>query len=768
MASAIEQIYDKLMEVFGGTNPNQVFTMLMPGTTLDAKTFAFDPEQPKPDIVKEAESKLVDQMFDIAKVTGSSNGQRVSSQYIQALSVLVPTFNPMMAKMKSKMRDFISGPVPDETTLNGRQYSGTREGYYFELFDGWVQALQEWETKKIDKKKEFATQVTANQLTQQEAMQGFHDWYAEVAQGELAKVDATFGKMVTAFAPADMNAILGALESGPGGEFHEASNIVRDNRYESENGGFYYPVDLSPDDWFLALKSDLNPVDLLKDPDFIKKSIAARSQALQASIAQVQALMSTMSTDDDIRAAADTFDTNQKSYLAAQNGLLTTYTDNAKTAVDAYLDYSAANTAEEKENVKKHAVTAVAEGQKALIAAQSNLQSSLEAVASAGAKLAGAKSGKFEGLDALKKRLESQLDDIQNMGDELVASITHNPPPIQPAYDISADIKKDIQNAVKAAAVAAKSPNAAHDTVVEAFNTSPTTTNPAATIDTATDSAITALKVDVASIDTAKTAQQTLAEITQAVNRILRVPSSSKSVADDRFMDLQFSFHSNEMDKGHSEDTHFSQMSWSVDLFFGSASGSSSSSSSVTKDNALEKDTEIKIGLKAAKVDVRRGWFDPGVFKLSNNASRLSKTLVSSGSLPSTAGIWSDTTKHNNAILPCFPVAFVVAKDVTISFKATESSLDGLHSVMDSASAVGGGFLCFSASSSSSSHGDHSSLHTKSQDTVITITMPGPQILGWFLEFTPKDKSEELTSTTRNANYLTILDYVDQLANSNH
>ncbi|MEY4927381.1 MAG: hypothetical protein RI894_1817, partial [Bacteroidota bacterium] len=46
--NAIEQIYDQLMQVFGGTNSNQMFSMLMPGTSLNPQTYAYDTTQTKP------------------------------------------------------------------------------------------------------------------------------------------------------------------------------------------------------------------------------------------------------------------------------------------------------------------------------------------------------------------------------------------------------------------------------------------------------------------------------------------------------------------------------------------------------------------------------------------------------------------------------------------------------------------------------------------------------------------------------------------------
>ncbi|MCE1187858.1 MAG: hypothetical protein LWX56_01855 [Ignavibacteria bacterium] len=677
MPNAIEQIYDQLVQVFGGTNSNQIFTMLMPGTTLDAKNYAFDTTRMKPATVQDAESKLVDQMFDIAKVTGSSNGMKVSSQYQQALSVLVPQFNPIMPVLKKTLRDFLNGPV-NAVGDDGQPIKGTLQEYYFKLYDAWIVAKLAWEKKILDKKAELAKNPeTENEL--------FLEWYEQTAEGELANVDEKMAKVLGVFAPSDMDAILGALASGPGGEIEEAMQTVNDIRLASPNGGYIYPVELLPDDWFLDLASDIDPVNLLKDPAFIATSIQVKRQALMASIGQIQAMINQMPLQGEIKKATDNLQAVQKTYVDAQNNLVSTYTDNTVTAINMYLSkYSGGlagpgNLVELNQNVtdvakakgdnadttaKKRGGTALtaddikalADGQKKLIDAQSALLTSAQKVADAGLNLASTEASYFGDLPYILTRLQSQLAEMQTMQDQLSSSIVAK-------------------------------------------------TNGISTI------------IEPAS--------------GKGVNSV------AKSETSQRFMELQFSFSAEDMSTNSSSDASFSQTSWGVDLFFGSASGSSSSSSAMSSKDAFDSSKEIKIGLKAAKVDIQRGWFDPGVFKLTGTMGKMAGASISLGNLIDEP----DLAKHNSALLPGYPVVFLVVKDVTIAFQASSSHLSTFQSVIDSRSACGGGFLCFSASSSSSSHQDTSSISSKSDGTVININMPGPQILGWFLEMTPKDNS---------------------------
>jgi hypothetical protein len=859
MPNAIQQIYDQLVQVLGGTNPDQIFCMTMPGTTLDAKDYAYDTSAMKPAIVQEAESKLTDQMFDITQVTASSNGERVSSQYLQALSVLVPDFNPMMPVLKKTLRDYLNTPMPDSTIVDGKPFVGSLQDYYFLLYDNYVNVKLDWEKQIVAKK----TELAANPDTENEL---YLEWYEQIAEAELAKVDEALAKVLVVFSPSDMDAILGALAAGPGGEIEEAANSVNDIQLASPEGGFFYPVDLTPDDWFLDLASDLNPANLLQDPQFIGQTISAKRQALTASISQVQSMLNNMPTKGEIKTAADNLQVAQKAYTDAQNNLLDNYADNTATAIDMYLaatsggalpdpdtgvntlnkDAIKVSQAKNENPVATGATTKngapisaadvqkLVDGQKKLIAAQSTLQTSSQALADAGVNLASQEAAYFGDLPVILTRMQSQLSELNDLQNNLNISISSSGSnPIPPLNAVASPaVMAAATLALTNAKTAADADGATAATVVTAVGTDPQIPTVTTAATTAAEGSIGNVMLALSTITSTLTATKdiTLAKailgaaqtaiaksnatattvltaitgantgataiaglndactlaakasaadvlkaVTVVVSALTLAPSAQKSDGSQRFMELQLSFSKSDMESNSSTDTSFTQTSWSVDLFFGSASGNSSSSSAVTAKNSFEKDTEIKVGLKAAKVDIRRGWLDPGVFKLSSDMSRISNVPVSGGPMPvatdSDGNIYTDWTQFkaikemNAAIFPCFPVSFLVVKDVNITFQATESSLSAVQSVLDSKSATGGGFLCFSASSSSASHSDSSSIATRSQGTLINIAMPGPQILGWYLEMTPQDNSTILTSAppTSSTDDINIIQFINQL-----
>jgi hypothetical protein len=790
MPNAIEQIYNQLVQVFGGTNPNQFFTMLMPSTTLDQATYAYDTTSYKPALVAEAESRLVDQMFDVSKVSGSSNGQRLSSQYMQALSVLVPQFDPKLADVKNNLRDYINSSAPANAKVGDQPFTGSLQEYYFALYERWLKFKSDWEKKILDYK-------------QSHTEEQFLEWFESIADGELAQIDAARGEILSVFSPTDMEAILGALEVGPGGEMEEALSVVNDIRVPSPSGGYNYPIDLVPDNWFLDLASDMNPVDLLQDPEFIAITISARRQAILASISQIQSLLSQVPSTSEMKQQADALTTSLSDYTNAQNNILNAYTDNTATAIEMYLSHAQSDSVEltgltqdftkvnsaisssEQSPSKKTSqgstalttedISAVVTGQKKLVTAQSKLLQDAQALAAAGMNLSSAQAKNFGDLPVILARLQAQLNDLNNMREKLAtssaAAANRLPAPALLSRDTFKDDLKKASTQIRAA-VSDQTKNNTADLLITAINDIITSENN----DTVKSllSIVTTKGTDAenkAKAETGASSTSILKEVTTAIEQALQnlpcfpTQPSTKSGTSERFMTMQLSFSTDEMTNSSSSDSQFNQSSWSVDLFFGSASGQSSQSSSVSCSNSFDQNTAIEIGLKAAKVDISRGWFDPGLFKLSTNMNRLSSTPVSTGGLAN-ENDWNDPNKLkkvNNAILPCFPVAFVVAKDVSIRFQVSQSSLSAVKSVVDSRSASGGGFLCFSASSSSASHSENSNISSKTEGTVITINMPGPQILGWFMEFTPPDKSTPINDTEEN----TITHFVNELKNFN-
>lgn len=168
---------------------------------------------------------------------------------------------------------------------------------------------------------------------------------------------------------------------------------------------------------------------------------------------------------------------------------------------------------------------------------------------------------------------------------------------------------------------------------------------------------------------------------------------------------------------------------------------------------AHNKQHEIQIGMNLAKVQIEREWFNPGVFLLTNNMYNFSSSKISADNDTSfTSGNPEEIKKlfaeMNECIFPTYPVAFVIAKDVSIRFVSqTTMSASFAKSIEDHAS-QGGGFLIFSGNSSSSSSSGQSAATANSNANSVTVRFTAPQILGYYMQETPADKSIHINSTT--------------------
>jgi len=89
-----------------------------------------------------------------------------------------------------------------------------------------------------------------------------------------------------------------------------------------------------------------------------------------------------------------------------------------------------------------------------------------------------------------------------------------------------------------------------------------------------------------------------------------------------------------------------------------------------------------------------------------------------------------------------------IVKDVTIKVKTSHMTSEAAKTVVENANASSGGFLCFSVSSSSSSKNSSESSMHGAQGEYYYIRIPGPQILGYFLQMLPKDNAEMYKPTT--------------------
>ncbi|KAG0642469.1 hypothetical protein HOY80DRAFT_1020684 [Tuber brumale] len=186
-------------------------------------------------------------------------------------------------------------------------------------------------------------------------------------------------------------------------------------------------------------------------------------------------------------------------------------------------------------------------------------------------------------------------------------------------------------------------------------------------------------------------------------------------------------------------------MDWSVNLFFGSSKCSESSSDSGPEANRTAMNTSIDIGFRAMKVEIGRPCeyyhLVDSKTKIAHAPGPLRKALDNINEDCNNASI---TANANRCLLPSWPIAFIILKDVHIIIKSeTNFSTREVYD-MKRAMYAGGGILCFRISKASSSS-EHRAMSAMSHDKKsVSIKIPGPQVIGWLSEFAPGDNTQSV------------------------
>ena len=102
----------------------------------------------------------------------------------------------------------------------------------------------------------------------------------------------------------------------------------------------------------------------------------------------------------------------------------------------------------------------------------------------------------------------------------------------------------------------------------------------------------------------------------------------------------------------------------------------------------------------------------------------------------------------NECIFPAYLVAFVIAKDVSIRFVSKSFMSSSFAESIEDHASKGGGFLIFSGNSSSASSSGRSAAAASSTANAVTVRFTAPQILGYYMQATPADRSAHINSTS--------------------
>lgn len=699
--SFADKIYSAINNVIGGDNPNQFFCMGLPGTIINKEQYSYDVKknEPKPPLVEANESKLVNKLFDACTMTSSDNGRHLQTQYKTALDMLTPRLNSKLFDAKTQLRQVLMTPYPYNFGDGSPTTGMTLQQVFYRLYGVYVEAKQKWAKMQVDKKSELAQKYSGGTVKDNWALQNeYLDWYETTAEPQILGLEEKLGKVLSVFSPGDMEIITGILDSGSGREIAEARQTLANVQKLNPDGGYVYPVTLYPEDWFTLLDNSFMPMDLLESP-------AALSQKLSMLVAQKDNLTTRINTflalipkKEDEDTLKQAADKADKEFSKALANLPTTYTNVTVDMVKTFVDLVDTIPGEEKD-VTKVPQSAVARIFGIDAGGVSELVNTLSK--STNACLAAQNAlvtAAHEATKAAMKYFEQK---------NLVQYKTM----LTPLQDQLNRVEQDIAELKQQIAVSSKMQQAPKG-------------------------------------EDGKREERDIAEVTPNA-----VPNY--------FAQVIISSNMKEAQRGSSSSASASQSSCGASFFFGGYSRNTSHTEAVDQVVADKKAIDIHIGMSVAKVKIGREWFNPGVFLLSADMYNTSSTLISPN---------QDYTEFNDerframnkCVFPCFPTAFVIARDVTIKFSsAVEISSTFAQSVEDHSSS-GGGFFIFGGSSSSSSSSSKSNSTATSTAKSVTVRFTSPQILGYYLEATPPDKSSSLSADQTNANedFISIFDFI--------
>lgn len=692
--SFLDIIYNKITDVIGGDNPNQYFCMSLPGTIINPEEYSYEGSE-KPPHVKANESKLVNKMFDACFISAADNGRVLQNQYKTALNMLSPKLNRDLFEMKIRLREVLMTPYQYDFG-DGTGDNMTLEQVFYRLYSDYVSAKSEWNQMQANKKAELKRVI----IDTNERRDAYLEWYGLVAEAESVKLEEKLGKVLNVFSPSDMNIINAILNCGVGGEIESARNTLDMVEELNPEGGYVYPVNLQPSNWFKRLDSSFTGVDLLESPAALSQRMKNLQMQQRNIMLNINKLTSNIPDESGIK-------TLRENYIKSENALQNLVGECIKVNSNATVDsikaiISLCNIVEDDKKSKKlnapeqndveriiYADTDESSGTESETDKNEKIQSLINCIVSKGIQCfeqqANAVKASGDCADValkwcdannrvqLKKLLEPlkyQLEDINNEISGLKEKIM---------------IARSVHNSEETNNVGDIMPNKETEGYTQVL------------------------------------IQSTMAAATSKSSRESSATNSTTGAS----------------------------------FFFGGYSKKTSHSESYSADASSESEIDIQIGMNIAKVQIEREWFNPGVFLLTENMYNFSSNKIAPDNTTSfTEGDVEEVNKRfdemNKCIFPSYPVAFVVAKDVTIRFSSKSSMSSSFAKSVEDRASKGGGFFIFSSSSSSASSSSQSMATANSTANSVTVRFTAPQILGYYMQATPADKSTHINSTADN------------------
>lgn len=763
----MNMIYNKINSVIGAGD--QLFTMTFPAQPLNYRRFVYDTSNrnsvlTKPYTIAEAEFRLSDQMFNPVPITAGSNGKKLSSIYHTLINNYVPSINELAPFFRDRagLSRFLLQPS-GEIDEDGNPIS--RMGLTNMLYEKYLVAKNEWNEKK---NKKF------DELKSKNLLDDYSRWLSSAGLVEQERLNNMYNDVVVRGHLHEVMTLLGYINSSSTAEELEMvkQRMRHSVRTSLDESMLIYPVQFQPSNWFMAMTPNLQPQDLTMAKDVLSDQLRQKRKQLhktKSKLAEIELLSVSNSTIGSIHTElAEGRDRLQE----AENKLMQKYGDGVVTAVKTYLNYKAIsaemslenyinsytggaggviknkmlqmgilpeefNTSKDIEDTVKGVVDAVVGTYKANGDVMAKQRELLELQT----KLANAKAHEMSSEKIrLRERVEDLEADVKYLSDLVagthgevakherqVASLEEN--------EFKGWSKKTVgekRDVIKK--VMTLFPNLNFDVFTKVGNVE-------THFDINKDADVS--KVTVTGMKNA------LGDVPK--NYALIPKNSEAAEIDGMFTDVTIKIEQNTFreavkNKSEATDVH---ANLSIGFVSASASYSHSKSSNSMESEFLSNDMEI--GFRVAKVSFDRGgWFNPALFDMSKSFYHLAKLKAGAGFTKNkeeyAAAERTMNSKEYDYMLPSFPVAMVIAKDITIKVVNTQDVKSFSKTVESESMSGNAGLFCFSVSGGKSSDSMAESSFHGHDNSSFYIRIPGPQILGYYQQFVKLDESKDYVS----------------------
>ncbi|TCD66126.1 hypothetical protein EIP91_001735 [Steccherinum ochraceum] len=706
----LDAIVKSFRQVF---NPGggQIFTLQFPGRFLQMSLYAWDTNSAgiygqlvKPVAVNENEFRLVDQLYDVADVVSAPNGVSLSQVYEQLLNNLVPLTNSNgLAELQDEIRKWLLSDVKASSWVQrlvetqhsvgdvpdnaASKISDTGTINRIELSNA---LMQDYLTSKQawETERDQMMEDAIKAANSADALNTLSRRLAHTTATRKAQLAAKYTDAIVRGYTHNVREYVSYLDVKTTAEaLQDAKDALREAAASSMDGSLkVYPVQLSPIDWFEGLSTAFTPEDLTTNADALVQQINTKSQQLDVLNSQLVALQ--LGQKGDVDDLEKRVETAQGSVDTQLTNLQMTYTNNVISMAKTCID--------KQGELDTDQLAAVATGINLDPAMFDQLAEDMGAVATAQQALTAASRAYAR---ALADFALAQATDTKQQQEQIRQQIT--------------SLTKEIDNLTSRYQSLNK---------VGERPTAP----PATPTTTVEDEAL--------------------------------LPPTNNDAGGSRWQEIVMhnivqSDYSKQSDRASGSTTSMTCNLWAL-----SGSGELTTSSAEASQVTSKMRNEVWVGFRATLVTVdRAGWFQPQFFKQSAGYYHVARNMFWSRWPTGVASV-ADLKKAgdpafqvvNQGLLPAYPQAIIICKDITIKISNDNTSTATSSVNMQSMAAASGGVLCFSFSSSDSDSSSDNTYSFKQCSDGCVIRIPGPQILGYIMQFTENDATRDLPANLAN------------------